>query len=56
MTTGQQQLFDMSYAQMLVHLFNIGQSLCGQTHGVTDRLRQEIALITQGHAQLLLRS
>jgi len=44
------------YAPIFVHLFSIGQMLCGQTHGVADRFCQEVALATQGRAQLLLRS
>jgi len=43
------------YAPIFVHLFSIGQMLCGQTRGVADRFCQEVALATQGRAQLLLR-
>jgi DNA-binding CsgD family transcriptional regulator len=42
------------YTQMFVHLFNIGQVLCGQTQGVAERFCQEVALVTQGRAQLRL--
>ena len=31
------------YIQIGEHLFSTGQMLCGQTHGVADRLCQEVA-------------
>lgn len=43
------------YIEMFEHLFSVGQILCGQRHGLADRLRQEIADATQGRALLLLR-
>ncbi len=43
------------YAHMIQHLFRVGQTLCGQTHGVVDRLSQEVLVVTQEHAQLVLR-
>lgn len=45
----------LAYVQMFEQLFSAVQMLCGQTHGVADRLCQEVARATQGHAQLLLR-
>jgi len=42
------------YAQHFVHLLDSGEVLCRQTCGVTERLCQEVALITQGCAQLVL--
>lgn len=42
------------YVQYFVHLLNIGQQLWGQTHGVADHLCKEVALVTQGCAQLFL--
>ncbi len=43
------------YTQMIAYLLNVGQSLCGQTRGVVDRLCQEVALVTQQRARLLPR-
>jgi hypothetical protein len=45
----------VDYAQIIQHLFRVGQTLCGQTHGVVDRLRQEVLVVTQERAQLILR-
>jgi hypothetical protein len=45
----------LSYIQMFEHLISVGQILCGQTHGVANRLCQEVIYATQGRAQLLLR-
>ena len=42
------------YTQLYVHLFNIGHTLCGQTHGVAERLCHEVTVSTQERAQLLL--
>src|SRR5712692_10549838 len=44
----------VDYAQHFVHLLDSGEVLCRQTCGVTDCLSQEVALITQGCAQLVL--
>ena len=44
------------YAPIFEHLFSVGHILRGQTHGVADRFCQEVALATQGRAQLRLRS
>jgi DNA-binding CsgD family transcriptional regulator len=43
------------YIHMFLYLLNVGQSLCGQTRGVVERLCQEVALATQQRARLLLR-
>ncbi|HZU70541.1 MAG TPA: LuxR C-terminal-related transcriptional regulator [Ktedonobacteraceae bacterium] len=43
------------YTHMILYLLNVGQSLCGQTRGVLERLCQEVALATQQRARLLLR-
>lgn len=43
------------FKQYISHLLSISQDLCGQTRGVTERLCQEIAHITQGRVQLVLR-
>jgi DNA-binding CsgD family transcriptional regulator len=53
MITGQ-QTFSTDYTQIFMHLFSVGQILCGETHGVADRFCQEVGLVTQGHAELLL--
>lgn len=45
----------LDYAQMIAYLLNVGQSLCGQTRGVVERLCQEVALVSQQRARLLLR-
>jgi DNA-binding CsgD family transcriptional regulator len=45
----------LDYSQLFLRLLNVGQVLCQQTHGVADRFCQEVALITQRHAQLFLR-
>lgn len=42
------------HVQYFVHLLNISQQLWGQTHGVADRICKEVALVTQGCAQLFL--
>lgn len=44
----------VDHVQYFVHLLNISQQLWGQTHGVADRLCKEVALSTQGYAQLFL--
>ena len=44
----------VTHVQYFLHLLAIGQQLQGQTRGVTDRLCQEVELITQGCAQLVL--
>ena len=44
----------VDHVEYFVHLLNIGQQLWGQTHGVADRLCNEVALVTQGCAQLFL--
>ncbi len=40
--------------QLLSHLLYAGEALQGETHGVFDRLAQEMALITHGQVQLVL--
>lgn len=40
--------------QLLTHLLGLGQMLCGQVQGAANRLCQEVKLVTQGRAQLLL--
>src|SRR5260370_6924078 len=45
----------LSYIQMFEFLISFGQILCGQTHGVANRLCQEVTYATQGRTQLLLR-
>jgi len=45
----------VDYAQLFIHLLSIGQLLYDQAHEVADRLCQEVALVTQGRAQLFLR-
>ncbi len=40
--------------QLLSHLLDVGEALLGETHGVFDRLAQEVALITHGQVQLVL--
>ncbi len=42
------------HVQYFVHLLNISQQLWGQTYGVADRICKEVALVTQGCAQLFL--
>lgn len=42
------------YVQRITHLFSIGQRLHGQTHEWVNRLCQEVLLVTEGHAQLIL--
>lgn len=44
----------VDHVEYFVHLLNIGQQLWGQTHGVADHLCKEVALVTQGCAQLFL--
>jgi DNA-binding CsgD family transcriptional regulator len=44
----------VDHVQYFVRLLNISQQLWGQTHGVADRLCKEVALGTQGCAQLFL--
>jgi DNA-binding CsgD family transcriptional regulator len=44
----------VDHVQYFIHLLSIGQMLYGQTCGIADRLCQEVKLITQGHAQLVL--
>ncbi|HLH60717.1 MAG TPA: LuxR C-terminal-related transcriptional regulator [Ktedonobacteraceae bacterium] len=45
----------LDYVQVIAYLLNVGQSLCGQTRGVVERLCQEVALVTQQRARLLPR-
>jgi DNA-binding CsgD family transcriptional regulator len=40
--------------QPVAHLLGLGQLLCGQVHGAANRLCQEVRLVTQERAQLLL--
>jgi ATP/maltotriose-dependent transcriptional regulator MalT len=40
--------------QVVAHLLGLGQMLCGHVHGAATRLCQEVKLVTQGRAQLLL--
>lgn len=40
--------------QLLSHLLDAGEALQGETHGVFDRLAQEMALVTHGQVQLVL--
>src|SRR5690242_1299606 len=40
--------------QPVAHLLGLGQLLCGQVHGAANRLCQEVKLVTQERAQLLL--
>jgi DNA-binding CsgD family transcriptional regulator len=44
----------VAYEQLLSHLLHVGETLLGETHGVFDRLAQEVALITHGQVQLVL--
>lgn len=44
----------VAYDQLLSHLLYVGEVLLGETHGVFDRLAQEMALVTHGQAQLVL--
>ena len=44
----------VTHVQYFLHLLNIGHQLQGQTQGVSNRLCQEVELITQGCAQLVL--
>ena len=44
----------VNHVQYFLHLLTIGQQLRGQTSGVGERLCEEVALITQGCAQLFL--
>jgi DNA-binding CsgD family transcriptional regulator len=44
----------VNHVQYFLHLLNIGQQLRGQTSGVGERLCEEVGLVTQGGAQLVL--
>ena len=44
----------IDYTALFVRLFNVGQTLIGQTSGVADRLCEEVAQVTQGTSQLFL--
>ena len=44
----------VAYDQLLPHLLHVGETLLGETHGVFDRLSQEIDLVTHGQVQLVL--
>lgn len=45
----------VDYSQLFMRLLSVGQVLCEQTQGVADRFCQEVALVTQGRAQLFIR-
>lgn len=42
------------YEERLIHLFHVGQRLCGQAQEVGETLAQEVTQITQGQAKLSL--
>ncbi len=46
---------NLDYTQQIIYLLHLGQTMCGQTSGVIDRLCKEVVRVTGGQAQLYLR-